>query len=103
MIESFYPVELAGGQILEQMRKDKGLDVLQAIKEAHGKTVKRVQEDVIGRLPTQHELDLLKIVRGTPVLVVHRTHLADGVAAIMYSRMLLVANYFVLSYEYATP
>ena len=103
LLESFYPIELAGGQILGQMQKDEGFDVLQAIKKAHGKTVRRVHEDVIGRLPTQHELDLLKIVRGTPVLEVHRTHLADGGAAIMYSRMILVANYFVLSYDYATP
>jgi GntR family transcriptional regulator len=102
LIESFYPIELAGGQILEQMQKDERLDVLQAIKKAHGKTVKRVHEDVIGRLPTQHELDLLKVVRGTPVLEVHRTHFAEDDMAVMYSRMILVANYFMLSYDYST-
>jgi len=83
------------------MQKDEEFDVLQAIKKAHGKTVKRMHEEVIGRLPTQHELDLLKVVRGTPVLEVHRTHFAEDDMAVMYSRMILVANYFMLSYDYS--
>jgi DNA-binding GntR family transcriptional regulator len=101
LVESFYPVTLAGGSILDQMHNDEHFDVLSAIKEAHGKAVRRVREDVIGRLPTQNEQDLLKIVRGTPVLEVHRTHYAeDDTPAIMYSRSILVASYFVLSYNY---
>ena len=101
LVESFYPVALAGGTVLDQMQKDERFDVLSAVKEAHGKAVRRVREDVIGRLPTQSEQDLLNIVRGTPVLEVHRTHYAeDDTTAIMYSRSILVASNFVLSYNY---
>jgi len=59
LVESFYPVALAGGTVLDQMQKDERFDVLSAIKDAHGKAVRR--------LPTQSEQDLLNIVRGTPV------------------------------------
>ena len=104
LIESFYPVELAGGSILERMQQGEKLNVLLAIKEVHGKVVKRVHEDVIGRLPTQDEQDLLKIVRSTPVLEVHRTYFAeDNTTVIMHSRIIFVASYFVLSYDYAAP
>src|SRR5256885_6259258 len=44
LAENFYPVDLAGGSILERMRQDARLDVLQAIKEAHGKVIKRVHD-----------------------------------------------------------
>jgi len=84
------------------MRQDERFDVLLAIKEAHGKAAKRVHEDVIGRLPTQLEQDILKIVRSTPVLEVHRSYYgADDKTVIMYSRIIFVASYFVLSYDYA--
>ena len=103
LVESFYPVQFADGSILERMQQDERLDVLLAIKEAHGKAAKRVHEDVIGRLPTQREQDLLKIVRSTPILEVHRIYSAeDGKTVIMYSRIIFVASYFVLSYDYAT-
>ena len=104
LIESFYPVELAGGSILERMQQDENVNVLSAIKEIHGKNAKRVHEDVIGRLPTQDEQDLLKIVRSAPVLEVHRTYFAeDDTTVMMYSRFTFVASYFVFSYDYAAP
>lgn len=102
MVENFYPLELAGGTILEQMQQDEQFDVLSAIKQVHGKTVKRVHEDVIGRLPTQREQDLLKIVRSMPVQEAHRIHYAeDDTTVILYSRIIFVASYFVFSYDYA--
>ncbi|HEX4206826.1 MAG TPA: GntR family transcriptional regulator, partial [Ktedonobacteraceae bacterium] len=77
LAENFYPVDLAGGSILEHMQKDEQFDVLLAIKNAYGKAVSHVHEDVIGRLPTSHEQDWLKLVRGTPVLEVVRTNYAE--------------------------
>jgi DNA-binding GntR family transcriptional regulator len=105
LAENFYPVDLAGGSILEQMQKDARFDVLLAIKEAHGKVIKRVHEDVIGRLPTSQEQDLLKIVRNAPVLEVQRTNYAedDDTTVIMFNRIIFVASHFVLSYDYTTP
>ena len=105
LAENFYPVDLAGGSILERMQKDARLDVLQAIKEAHGKVIKRVHEDVIGRLPTSREQELLKIVRNSPLLEVQRTNYAedDDTTVIMFNRIIFVASHFVLSYDYTTP
>ena len=78
---------------------------LLAIKAAHGKVIKRVHEDVIGRLPTSREQELLKIVRNAPVLEVQRTNYAedDDTTVIMFNRIIFVASHFVLSYDYTTP
>lgn len=104
LVESFYPRELVGDSILEQAQKDEGYDVLLALQEAHGKTAKIVHEDVIGRLPSSKEQRLLEIVNGTPIQEVSRTYYAvDGKAAMYYSRLILVARYFVLSYDYTIP
>jgi DNA-binding GntR family transcriptional regulator len=100
LAENFYPVSLVGGSILESMQKDERFDALLAIREASGKVVVRVHEDVIGRLPTQKEQDLLKLVRGAPVLEVLRTNCAEDGTVIMYNRIVFVASYFVLSYDY---
>jgi DNA-binding GntR family transcriptional regulator len=103
LAENFYPLDLAGGTILERMKQDARLDVLLAIKEAHGKVIKRVHEDVIARLPTGQEQKLLKIVRTAPVLEVQRTNYAeDDSTVIMFNRIIFVASYFVLSYDYIT-
>lgn len=102
LAENFYPVELAGGEILEQMQRDVHFDVLAAIQDAHHQVIKRVHEDVFARLPTSQEQDLLKIVRSAPVFEVLRTNYAEGDddTVIMFSRLIFVATYFVLSYEY---
>lgn len=103
LAENFYPLDLAGCTILERMKQDAWLDVLLAIKEAHGKVIKRVHEDVIARLPTAQEQKLLKIVRTAPVLEVQRTNYAeDDSTVIMFNRIIFVASYFVLSYDYIT-
>lgn len=100
LAENFYPVELAGGDILERMQQDERFDVLLAIKEAHGKVIVRVHEDVIGRFPTAKEQQLLKIVRSTPVLEVQRTSYAEDDSVMAYDRIILIASYFVLLYDY---
>jgi DNA-binding GntR family transcriptional regulator len=109
LAENFYLEELAGGEILEKMQQDVHFDVLAAIQANHRKMVKRVRDDVIGRLPTLKEQELLEIVRNTPVLEVLRVTVGadedskdNGEIVIMYSRIIFVANYFLLSYEY-TP
>ena len=104
LAENFYSVDLAGGSILESMQKDARLDVLLAIREAHGKVIKRVHEDVISRLPTSEEQELLRIVRSAPVLEVQRTNYAeDDKTVVMFNKIIFVASYFVLSYDYTTP
>ncbi len=101
LIEIFCPAELLDSSVLEHVQSGRDFDVLQSIKYTYGSAQRRVHEDVIGRFPVDREQDLLKIVRGTPVLEVNDVYYAeDGAAIIMYSRSVLVASYFVLSYDY---
>ena len=109
LAENFYPIELVDEEILEQMRQDVRFDVLAAIKATYLLEIARVHEDVYGRLPTSEEQEKLKIVRNAPVFDIRRTNYAveeDRTAeqsqVIMFSRIIFVASYFVLSYEY-TP
>jgi len=104
IVENFYPLEFAGGLVLARMQQDEQFDVLQEIKKTHGKVVRHVHEDVMGRLPTQREQDLLKIVRSMPVQEVHRIYYAeDDKTIIFYSHLIFVASYFVFSYDYLAP
>ena len=100
-IETFYPMALVGGSILEHLQANRNFDVLSAIKQTHGKSVKHVREDILGRFPTQHEQDVLSITRATPILEVNSVFYAQDDTIVMYNRSILVASYFVLSYDYA--
>lgn len=103
LAENFYPVALVDEDILQQMQQDKSFDTLSAIKEKHGKVVKGVHETVIARFPSQEEQDLLKVNRNTPVLDVRRTNRDEDGTAIMYNRIIFVASYFELVYDYNVP
>lgn len=103
LAENFYPVALVDDYILGQMQKDERFDVLLAIKDKYGKSVKRVHETVVSRFPSEEEQELLKINRNTPVLDVRRINSdADG-TAIMYNCITFVASYFELIYDYDVP
>lgn len=101
LAENFYPVTLVDDYILQQMQTDERFDAILAIKQKHGKIIKRVHEDVIARLPDQRVQELLKLVRGAPVLEVKQTNYAeDDQTVIMYNKIIFVASFFVLSYDY---
>jgi DNA-binding GntR family transcriptional regulator len=109
LAENYYPVELVDEEMLEQMRQDVRFDVLAAIKATHMLEIGRVHEDVYGRLPILEEQEKLKIVRNAPVFDIRRTNYAidedvkvEQSQVIMFSRIIFVASYFVLHYEY-TP
>ncbi|HEY7417597.1 MAG TPA: UTRA domain-containing protein [Ktedonobacteraceae bacterium] len=105
LTENFYAPHLVHRTMVEQMQKDMSFDVLLAIKNQYGKKVAYVHETVIGRLPTSKEQDLLHVVHNSPVLEVHRTSYADDErhTPIMFSRIIYVAGYFELSYDYLVP
>jgi DNA-binding GntR family transcriptional regulator len=100
LAENFYPSTLVDETILEQMQKDERYDVLLAIKKKHNQAIVRVHEDVIGRLPTAHEEELLNIVTYAPVIEVQRTNYANDGTVVMFNKIIFVANYFILSYDY---
>ncbi len=102
LAENFYPTTLVDESILDQMQKDERLDVILAIGEKYGKVPVRVHEDVIGRLPTNQERQLLNITPQTPVLEVGRVSYTEDDTVIMMNKIIFVANLFVLSYDYPT-
>ena len=102
LAENFYPTALADEMILEQMQKDDRFDVILAIRERHNKVLTHIHEDVIGRLPTSQERQLLNITPQTPVLEVHRINYAEDNTVIMVNKLIFVANLFLLSYDYPT-
>ncbi len=107
LAENFYSPELVDEEFLERMQLDVSFDVLEAIKMTYHKEIRWVHEDVIGRLPSAEEQGLLNINRQTPVFDVRRTsYISDddgkdeNRSALMFSRIVFVASYFVLSYDY---
>lgn len=101
-VESYFPGQLVGEEVLEQMQQDEHYDVLAAIKRLHGLEVRRAHDDVLARLATSEEEKLFGIVRNAPVLDVRRTSYGaekDG-PVLMFSRFVFVASHFVLSYDY---
>jgi DNA-binding GntR family transcriptional regulator len=103
LTENFYSPELLDQEILEQMQKDVSSDALLAIKQKHGKSISRLHDTVVGRLPTTQEMSLLEINRHSPVLEAHRISRSEDGTVIMYSRIIYVASYFELSYDYSVP
>jgi DNA-binding GntR family transcriptional regulator len=101
LAENFYPPDLVSNEILTQLQQDVHFDILEAIKNTHGLTLKSIHEDVYARLATTQEEALLNIVRNTPVFEIQRISKGDddGIA-IMFSRIVAVARYFVLTYNY---
>jgi GntR family transcriptional regulator len=102
LAENFYSTALVDESILSQMQKDEHFDVILAIKDKYGKYPVHVHEDVIGRLPTNQERQLLNITPQTPVLEVNRISYAEDDTVIMVNKITFVANLFVLSYDYPT-
>lgn len=101
--ENYYAPDLVDEEALERIRENERYDVLEYIKEKHHNIIKRVHDDVYARLPTSEEQDLLNIVRHTPVIEIQRISYSaqeDG-SVIMYSRIISVASYFFLSYDYS--
>lgn len=103
LTENFYPTTLVDEKILALMQRDERADVLLAIRDKYNKAITRTHEDVIGRLPTTPEEEALKIITYTPVLEVRRISYAEDNTVVMVNKIIFVANYFVLSYDYAVP
>jgi len=102
LAENWYPVELAG-QFLDAMRSNSNLNVAGEIRKAYGLSIAKISEDLLGRLPTQQEAELLSIVRHAPVLEAHRNFLTSEGKTILYNKTILVAAFFSLHYDYSVP
>src|SRR5713226_4569185 len=97
--ENWYPLDLAE-PFLEAMRQDPNLNVAGEIRKATGIALATIHDDIFTRLPTAEEINLLNIVRTTPVLEVRKQFLSQEGRIVVFVRSVLVGAYFQLSYDY---
>jgi DNA-binding GntR family transcriptional regulator len=98
LAENWYPIDLAG-EFIEEMKRDPNLNVAGRIRETHGVAIAKRHDDIIARLPTQEEARLLDLVRTAPVLELRRHFRSQDDRTILFNITILVAAYFVLSYD----
>lgn len=99
IVETFYPQKLLSEAMLEKAIEDVSYVPIRDIKKNDGITTTRIKETISIHLPTTNEQYLLKIVRTNPVIELKRIcYTKDKI--IFYTRMLLNANHFFLSYNY---
>ena len=97
--ENFYPAELAG-EFVEAMRSDQHMDVLGAIRKAHGVYIVEAQDVVIARVPTADEAKKLELVRTEPIVEIRRSNFAEDRTPVMFNRIIHVAPHFKFTYRY---
>ena len=105
LAENYYAPDLVDEEVLVRIQEDERYDVLEHVKERHHKIIRHVHEDVYARLPTTEEQEQLDVVRHTPLIEIKRISSSaqeDG-SVIMYSRVIFVASYFFLAYDYSVP
>lgn len=101
LVEGYYPAAFITPDMLTKIHNDPHFHIVNAIKKNSGKSILLVHEDVIARLPTAYEQKQLQIVRTNPVLETRLiNYTKDKKTVIMYLRMILNANHFLLSFDY---
>lgn len=98
--EQWYPLDLAG-PFMEAMKQDPNLNVAGKIREATGIAVTTYHDEIFTRLPTAEEIELLNIVRTTPVLEVRKQFISQEGRIMVFVRSVLIGAYFQLSYDYS--
>jgi DNA-binding GntR family transcriptional regulator/predicted DNA-binding transcriptional regulator AlpA len=100
--ENYYPVDLAGNDILKAMQEDVKTDVLALIQAQHGTAIRYIHEEVKGRHPNMKEQRILGITAFTPVQEIHRTCYASAEKeqVVMYNEIIVEAGYVTLKYDY---
>jgi DNA-binding GntR family transcriptional regulator len=98
--ENWYPVHLAG-QFVDAMKSDEHMDVLRAIKNAHGVFIVNIQDVLLARIPTVQETKWLGIVRTEPIVEIRRSNFAEDGTPVMFNRVIHVAPHFKFTYQYS--
>jgi len=99
--EVFYPKSVLTDEAIEKMTKNASFLPFELIKDKFGIFIASANEKILCRLPSAYEQDLLKIVRTNPVIDIKRVcYTKDKKKILTYSRMILNANHFLLSYDY---
>lgn len=101
LVEGYYPMSLITDSMLEQIKTDQHYYIIGNIQQNFKKSIKHIHEEIITRLPTIFEQEQLEIVRTNPVIeVTFINYDEDKKTVIMYNKMILNANHFLLSYDY---
>ncbi len=96
-----YLSELLDDETLKGMQENNEYDAILNIRNKKGITTKFMTEDIIGRLATTAEQDILHISRTTPVQEITRTCFdVKGGRVLWLNRIIYTANLFVVHNEY---
>lgn len=96
-----YLSELLDDETLQSMQQNNEHDTILDIKNKKGITAKFMTEDIIGRLATVQEQQILHVSRTTPVQEITRTcYDAKGGKVLWINRIIYIASLFVIHNDY---
>jgi uncharacterized protein YqgQ len=99
--DTYYPLELVEGDILEEMKHGFEVDVVRRIKEKHGIIVGIAKDKYTARTATFEEQELLQLLTNDPVLILQRaSYTRDKKMLVLYSDMVLLGSWFAPEHEY---
>ena len=96
--ENFYNPDLIKDEIFCSLQSDPQFNTWIAMKDKYGIEVLRSKNIVVARLANLQEQESLEIVRGTPILELHRVQLAQNDLAVMVNKLVFIGNLFELSF-----
>jgi len=94
--ENFYNPDLIKDEIFRGLQANPQFNTWAAMEKKYGVKVVKSNNVAIARLPTVEEQEHLDIVRGTPVLELHRVQLAQDDLAVMVNKLVFVGSLFEL-------
>lgn len=102
LLESFYPWDLVGDELLQRMKAEPEFVVTEEIEKRTDLFHTHVHERVITRYPTARERELLHVLSQAPVLEITRVGRADNGTVTMFSRIVWNGSLCELTYDYLT-
>lgn len=94
--ENFYNPDLIKDEIFQGLKSDPQFNTWVAMKDKYGIEVLSSRNVAVARLATLQEQEYLEVVRGTPVLELHRVQLAQSDRAVMVNKLVFVGSLFEL-------
>ncbi len=96
--ENFYSPELIKDEIFQGLQSDPQYNTWFAMKKKYDIEIVSSSNVAVARLPTLNEQKYLDIVRGTPVLELHRVQLAQNDLRVMVNNLVFVGSLVELSF-----
>lgn len=101
---TYYPLELVEGEILDRMKQEPALDVVQQIKNARGIAVGWEKDRYTSRSTTLEEQGTLKLLTNEPVLILQRGCWASDKQTLAFvSHMTLLGSWFAIEHDFPVP